>query len=269
MKWSCCESDRVVSATAPRRFDVLGVPVDVVAPDDVISRVRSALASEKRSSIVFSTVSTILTARKNSEVMRAIHSASVIAPDGMPLVWLGRAAGLTLERVYGPDFMLALFAATGGELSHFFYGGKSGVADTMAARLTERYPDLQVTGCLSPSIELDPTSPPEEDIDLINHSGADILWVGLGHPKQELFMHYNRDRINVPVMAAVGAAFDFHAGLKKEAPAWMKRSGLQWLHRLVSEPRRLWRRYLIGNTVFLLLLLKELVLRRSSKPGPR
>jgi N-acetylglucosaminyldiphosphoundecaprenol N-acetyl-beta-D-mannosaminyltransferase len=183
-----------------------------------------------------------------------MDQATVVTPDGMPLVWLGRKAVDTeIERVYGPDFMVDLFEATGPEVSHYFFGGRDGAAGEMVERLTERFPDLRVAGWHEPAeaVNLDET---EADVERIKTSGADLLWVGLGHPKQELWMQKHVPTHLPCVALGVGAAFDFHAGRKREAPAWMKRTGLQWLHRLVQEPRRLWRRYLVGNSRFLWLL---------------
>jgi N-acetylglucosaminyldiphosphoundecaprenol N-acetyl-beta-D-mannosaminyltransferase len=249
------------------RFDVLGTRVDALTPELATQRV-AGLAQEGRGGIVvFCTVSTIMNARRNLALRKALEDADLVTPDGMPLVWLGRKKGLVVDRVYGPDFMLHFFSHTGARFSHFFYGGAPGVADEMAARLRRRFPSVRIVGTLSPPLGLDPDQPPASDIEAIKGSEADIVWIGLGHPKQELFMRAIRDRISVPVLAAVGAAFDFHAGRKKEAPAWMKESGLQWLHRLLSEPRRLWRRYLIGNAHFLGLLLLDALIRRLRRGG--
>lgn len=243
------------------RSKVLDVPIDSVTVAETIFRIRKLVQDRKKGYVVFNTVSTVLSARDNPDVLDAVAGATVITPDGMPLVWLSKRAGQApIERVYGPDLMLALFEATGGELTHYFFGGRDGVAAEMVAKLRERFPDLKVAGYHEPAdVEIGADS---DDIERINAFGADLVWVGLGHPKQELWMRYNRDRLTSPVLLGVGAAFDFHAGRKKEAPSWMKRSGLQWLHRLVKEPRRLWRRYLVGNSRFVGLLLLEGLGRR-------
>lgn len=243
---------------ATKRFDVLDVRVDAVTPAGVVAAVEGAIEAKAKSYVVFSTVSSILSARDDTRVEAAMEDAAVVAPDGMPLVWLGRrrSGENRVDRVYGPDFMLTFFEATGPRLRHFFYGGAPGVADEMAARLRERFPGLVVAGTHCPRVG-DGTEVLHDDVELINAARADVVWVGLGHPKQELWMHTHREALDAPVLAGVGAAFDFHAGRKKEAPSWVKRSGLQWLHRLASEPRRLWRRYLVGNTRFLFLLATE------------
>jgi N-acetylglucosaminyldiphosphoundecaprenol N-acetyl-beta-D-mannosaminyltransferase len=233
------------------------VHVDAVTPDSVAAAVESAIATKAKSYVVFSTVSSILSARDDARVADAISRATVVTPDGMPLVWLGRRAGRgDVERVYGPDFMLSLIEATGSRLRHFFYGGAPGVADEMAARLKQLFPGLVVAGTHCPDVS-DGTELLDEDVASINAARPDVVWVGLGHPKQELWMATHRAALDAPVLLGVGAAFDFHAGRKKEAPAWVKRSGLQWLHRLASEPRRLWRRYLVGNPRFVYLLATE------------
>lgn len=244
-------------------FDVLGTRVDATSVPAVISELQDAIGRRAKASVVFCTVSSVLSARKDPAVRAAFDSASIVCPDGMPLVWLGRRAGEEVERVYGPDFMIDLMTATGGKYSHYFYGGAPGVAEEMARRLTERFPGLRIAGCSSPPFGIDPVDDSSADVETIERSGADILWVGLGHPKQELWMAHNRAQLSAPVIAAVGAAFDFHAGLKKEAPRWMKRSGLQWLHRLLSEPKRLWRRYLLGNSEFVLLLIRDRIFRNK------
>lgn len=246
-------------------FSVLGTTIHALTPSLAIASVKTYVASRKKSYLAFCTVSTTLTARDDPTVRMALNDATLVTPDGMPLVWIGRRKGHRVERVYGPDFMIDLFAATRGEIRHYFYGGAPDVAEDMARRLKERFPDLVVVGTHSPEFGLDPLDPPIEDIERINSAAPDIVWVGLGHPKQEIFAWANRNRIEAPVIAAVGAAFDFHSGRTKEAPAWMKRSGLQWLHRLASEPRRLWRRYLVGNTKFIVLLTYESLFRRSRK----
>ena len=242
---------------ARNSFDVLGVRVDAVTPDAVVSAVGAAIEAKAKSYVVFCTVSSVLSARDDRRVAEALESADVVTPDGMPLVWLGRRAGRAgTDRVYGPDFMLKLFEDGDPSLRHFFYGGAPGVADEMAARLRERFPHLVVAGTHCPDVR-DGCELLAGDVARINAARPDVVWVGLGHPKQELWMRTHRAALDAPVLAGVGAAFDFHAGRKKEAPEWVKRSGLQWVHRLASEPRRLWRRYLVGNTRFVALLARE------------
>ena len=185
----------------------------------------------------------------------------------MPLVWLCRAAGYRyVTRVYGPDLMLALCkAGCASGLRHYFYGGAEGVPESLAQSLTRQFPDLQITGTFSPPYR--PLSPQEDSaiIDRINQTLPDIVWVGLGTPKQDFWVADHRGKVNAAALIAVGAAFDFHSGRVKQAPLWIQRSGLEWLFRLIQEPRRLWKRYLVDNLIF----LTHVALQRSKLHGTR
>lgn len=203
-------------------------------------------------------------------IIRDIHnSAGMVTPDGMPMVWANHLQGKRhVSRVYGPDLMLAACeaSATTG-YKHFFYGGADGVPELLRDKLIARYPHLQVVGTYSPPFR---ALTDEEDAaicQMIDESGADIVWVGLSTPKQERWMSAHVGKFRAPVMVGVGAAFDFHAGLKKQAPRWMQRSGLEWFYRLISEPNRLAKRYLINNPVFLWLsFLQATGLKRYDLP---
>lgn len=191
--------------------------------------------------------------------LREIHNASgLTTPDGMPMVWAGRIAGAGISRVYGPDLMLALCerAAARG-WSSYFYGGRPGVPERLTARLVERFPGLPIAGIHSPPFG--PVTPEEDEgiVQAINAAKPDIVWVGLSTPKQERWMAAHVDRLEAPVLIGVGAAFDIHAGTLAQAPVWMQRSGLEWLYRLIREPRRLWRRYLFNNPVFVFRILRR------------
>lgn len=246
-----------MTPSSPRFFEVLGTRVSATDMESSLDWLQATVSSAEKSYIVFCTVSSILSARDDPAVKNAIDQAGLVTPDGMPLVWLGRNAGYSnVDRVYGPDFMLHVFAEKGDQYRHFFFGGESGVAEAMSARLKARFPDLVIAGTLSPP-QVSGTEPDLSNVNAINKTRPDIVWVGLGHPKQELWMQTNRALLGAPVIAAVGAAFDFHSGRKREAPNWMKKNGLQWLHRLMSEPRRLAKRYVVGNSRFLYLLTVE------------
>ena len=190
---------------------------------------------------------------QRDETLRQIHNrAGLVTPDGMPLVWLSRLHGLRyVERVYGPDLMLACCERSVERgYRHFFYGGGEGVAQRLSDRLQRRYPGLTVVGTYTPPFR--PLGAEEDDavVGEINAANPDIVWVGLSTPTQERWMNAHVGRLRAAVLIGVGAAFDFHAGLKKQAPRWMQRNGLEWLFRLGSEPRRLWRRYLRNNPAF-------------------
>ena len=247
---------------------MLGVAVDALTLADAVAVVHDAVAHRRKAYVVFCTVSSILWARDDPTVARAMAAAELVTPDGMPLVWLGRRAGMTVERVYGPDLMRAVFATDEGGLRHFFYGSSDDVLVDLVANLTASYPAISVAGWKAAPPELDPLRPPPEDLAAINSAGADIVWVGLGHPKQDLFAWANQRLLQAPVVAGVGAAFDYLSGHAAEAPVWMKRCGLQWLHRLAHDPRRLWRRYIVGNARFVALLSVHSFRRRYLRsPG--
>jgi N-acetylglucosaminyldiphosphoundecaprenol N-acetyl-beta-D-mannosaminyltransferase len=183
----------------------------------------------------------------------------MVTPDGMPLVWLNHLHGRRwVERVYGPDLLLAMCAhslSTG--YRHYFYGGAEGIPELLATRLQERFPGLRVAGTYSPPFR--PMTPAEdaELVERINASGADIVWVGISTPKQDRWMADHVGRLTASVLVGVGAAFDFHAGVKPQAPRWMQRNGLEWLFRLATEPRRLGRRYVLYNPLFVWLVIQQ------------
>jgi N-acetylglucosaminyldiphosphoundecaprenol N-acetyl-beta-D-mannosaminyltransferase len=204
--------------------------------------------------------------------LRDIHNrAGLVTPDGMPLVWVSWLRGHRhVERVYGPDLMLACCAASVARgYRHFFYGGAPGVPERLAARLQQRFPGLLVAGTWSPPFGEMTEAERGAVVERINVAGADIVWVGLSTPKQERWMAEHVRQLRADVLIGVGAAFDFHTGVKRQAPRWMRRSGLEWLFRLGTEPRRLWRRYLRNNPRFLWCILLQLsgFVRYDLSPG--
>ena len=207
----------------------------------------------------------LMNARHSAGFREVLRRANLTVPDGFPLVWLGRRKGFALpRRVYGPELMASFCDATSARgYRHFFYGGAPGVAEELASRFVRRYPGLQIAGTQTPPFR--PLTPEEDDaeVSMINASCADVLWVGLGAPKQEWWMFEHQSRLNVPVLVGVGAAFDFHTGRVAQAPPWMREHGFEWLFRLSREPRRLWRRYLIYGPEFVaLVVLESLRLRK-------
>jgi N-acetylglucosaminyldiphosphoundecaprenol N-acetyl-beta-D-mannosaminyltransferase len=179
----------------------------------------------------------------------------------MPLVWLGRwKSGHKVKRVYGPDLMLALCQLSIElDYSHFFYGGSADIPDRLAQKLQSRFPGLRVAGVYSPPFRPLTTAENAHIVEQINEAAPDIIWVGLGTPKQDLWMAAHRPQLTAPVLIGVGAAFDFHTGRLPQAPQWMQNAGLEWLFRLWQEPRRLWYRYLIYNPLFVMLILGQLL----------
>ena len=249
--------------SSPARVNVLGVGVSAVNLKEAVELLEQWIAAGDRRYVCVCNVHSVMACRRSEELRDIFNQASLVTPDGMPLVWLGRSRHANVTRVYGPDLMLALLeAGIASGRRHFFYGGHEGVTDRLAKSLKERFPGLLVAGALEPPVaSVDELCTPEA-ASLINAAGADVVWVGVGSPKQERWMARMRPRLEAPVLIGVGAAFDFHAGTVRQAPPWMRRSGLEWLFRLALEPRRLWRRYLVDNPWFVWeVLLQRLGLR--------
>jgi N-acetylglucosaminyldiphosphoundecaprenol N-acetyl-beta-D-mannosaminyltransferase len=250
----------------PRSFRVLGVQVDAVQIPGVVDRMEGWIcARDGVHFIAVTNVDSVMQAWHCDSFRQILNAADLTVPDGMPLVWLGRMKGHEMKRrVYGPDLLLDFcLAARSKGYSHFFCGGSAGVPEKLADALIRHCPSLRVVGTCSPPFR--PLTPEEdmEAVEMINQAAPDVLWVGLGCPKQERWMFEHRHRLNVPVMVGVGAAFDFYTGRVAQAPGWMREHGLEWLFRLRQEPRRLWRRYLIRNTEFVYHVCLELAgLRR-------
>ena len=227
-------------------FTVLGVRVDAVQIPDVICQMQAWIAGPPLGRFIAVTgLHGVSEANTDSQFKIIVNSADLVVPDGMPLVWLGRLRGHSLRRrVYGPELMVTFCRETGSRYRHFFYGGAPGVAEGLANSLRERF-QIGVAGTHCPPFR-DLTE--EEDkalVDRVHEAAPDLLWVGLGTPKQERWMYEHRTRLRVPVLLGVGAAFDLNCGRLRQAPEWMRENGLEWLFRLLVEPRRLWKRYLV------------------------
>jgi N-acetylglucosaminyldiphosphoundecaprenol N-acetyl-beta-D-mannosaminyltransferase len=256
--------------TYPCWVNVLGVRVSAVNLKTATARIDAAIAKGKKEYVCVRDAHGVIRCQSDAE-LRSIHNrAFLVTPDGMPLVWALKRAGHTAsDRVYGPDLMLSLFE-TGEHRGwrHFLYGATDKTLERLQARLLEKFPDARIAGAYAPPFhELDARE--EADVaERINRSGADIVWVGLGSPKQEFWMAHMRGQLDASMLIGVGAAFDFHAGLKRQAPRAIQRSGLEWAFRLLCEPRRLWRRYALVVPSFLLLsALQRLGLRQFPMDG--
>jgi N-acetylglucosaminyldiphosphoundecaprenol N-acetyl-beta-D-mannosaminyltransferase len=253
----------------PARFSVLGTMVDALDLRSAADAVESWVASDHRSYVCHANVHGVMEARGDPRVAAAYAGAGLTVPDGMPLVWLGRRAGHRgVARVYGPDLMLELCeraARRGG--SCFYLGGAPGVAESLAAVLETRFPGLRTAGTWSPPFGLDPLRVDAEAVARVNAARPEIVWVGLGCPRQELWMATHRPHLDTAALMGVGAAFDFLTGRVRQAPRWMQRSGLEWLFRLIQEPRRLWRRYVLLNAQFVVHLALQLTGLRRYGPG--
>jgi N-acetylglucosaminyldiphosphoundecaprenol N-acetyl-beta-D-mannosaminyltransferase len=255
----------------PERYVVVGTPISALTLEAAIDLFQSSVTEGHRLHAHFCTVHSLVEAHDDPALRAALSARDAIsAPDGMPLVWVGRTLGRPVQRVCGPDLMPALIDRSRGiGARHYFYGGAPGVAQRLADEMSTAYPGLQVAGVHSPPFR--PLTSDEEaaEIAMINETRPDFVWIGLGAPKQDLWAFRMRPHLDAAVLLAVGAAFDFHSGGLRRAPAWMQRSGLEWAFRLYIEPRRLARRYLVTNTRFLSLLARELWsgrrLRRSAR----
>jgi N-acetylglucosaminyldiphosphoundecaprenol N-acetyl-beta-D-mannosaminyltransferase len=240
-------------------IDVLGVKISAVNLDFACQTIGQWIDFKQKTYVCVAPVSTIIDCQKDPQYRAIINNAGMTTPDGMPLVWLGKMRGeKAIARTYGPDLMLNLcnFSQQRG-YKHYFYGGTLNTIECLSQRLKMKFPQLNIVGSFAPGLLKSGELEKEEVIAKINDASPDIVWVGLGSPKQDYWMHLHRSRLNAPVIIGIGAAFDFVAGIKPQAPRWMQRSGLEWLFRLMCEPRRLWKRYLLGNTQFIYLLIKE------------
>jgi len=242
-------------------YKVLGVQVDAVQIPDVIARMEEWITKREACHFVAVTdMHSMMEAQHDAQFKAILNSADLVVPDGFPLVWLGRRKGFSRlrRRVYGPELMLQFCAASASkEYRHFFYGGAPGAAEELAKLFASQFPGLVVAGTFCPPFRPLTMEEDEAAIAAIEQSRADIIWVGLGAPKQERWMFANRDNLRVPLLVGVGAAFDFHTGRVAQAPVWMREHGFEWLFRLSQEPRRLWRRYLIHGAQFAALVLVE------------
>ena len=254
--------------TSPARVDVLGVGVSAIDMPLALDVLGGWVARGERQYVCVTGVHGVMESRRDPALREIHNAAGLVTPDGMPLVWLSRLAGRSrVTRVYGPDLMLACCeAGLARGWRHYFYGGGDGVAGLLAERLTARFPGLQVAGTHTPPFR--PLTA-REDAGVVAHINAaapDLVWVGLSTPKQERWMAAHRAALDAPALVGVGAAFDFHAGLKQQAPRWMQRSGLEWAFRLAVEPQRLWRRYLRNNPAFVWhITLQALGVRRYER----
>ena len=241
------------------KASILGVQTDAQPFEQAVNQLLQWATGKTGRYVSTCPVYTLMMCRENPQVMQAVNGADMVTADGMPIVWVQRRRGYTdAERVYGPDVMEALMARTANTTtSHYFWGGLPGVADTLVQRLKAQHPALKIAGTYSPPVSAVGDKPDSEVVERLNNSGADVIWVGLGSPKQDLWMMRYRPVLRAPLLIGVGAAFDMLAGVKSQAPHWMQRNGLEWVFRLAQEPRRLGRRYLVYNPLFVWHVLRE------------
>jgi N-acetylglucosaminyldiphosphoundecaprenol N-acetyl-beta-D-mannosaminyltransferase len=247
---------------------VLGVSVSAINMSDAVRCCDDHIQQDQRGYVCVTGVHGVMVARKDPTFQKILNTSFLTTPDGMPTVWVGRWQGHDgMARVYGPDFMLRMC-----ELSvkrgyrHFLYGGDPGVAELLAENLVQRYPGLQIAGTYTPPYR--PLNPIEEQelMETIYSAKPHILWVGLSTPKQERFMAQYIERLPVNLCVGVGAAFNIISGRVTDSPQWIKHAGLQWLHRMVQEPRRLVKRYAVNNSLFLCHIALQLAGIRRFNP---
>jgi N-acetylglucosaminyldiphosphoundecaprenol N-acetyl-beta-D-mannosaminyltransferase len=252
----------------PATLEVLGIPLALIDYAQTLDWIEAMIAEGQRGYVCVCNVHAVMAAAEDSELRQALSRSSINVPDGQPLVWAMRALGHRLKtRVYGPELMARACArAVSAEQRLYLYGGRNqGALVQLALNLRQRYPGIKIVGGYSP-----PHRPltDEERVAVvreINASKADVVWVGIGVPKQEKWMAEMRATLKAPVLIGVGAAFDFHAGLVPQAPAWMQDLGLEWGYRLAREPRRLWRRYARYNPRFIVAFGRQLTDHRRRR----
>jgi len=238
----------------PARANVLGVGVHAINMKEALDFLEASLRRGRKGYVCVTGVHGVMEAQRNPEFRAILHQALLVTPDGMPTVWMGRLQGHeSMRRVFGPDLMLEVCRRSVSlGYTHFLCGGKPGVAQELAGNLIRKFPGLQVVGAYTPPFG--PMSAEQEDqlISQISFLRPSIVWVGMSTPRQEAFMSKFISRLDTNLMVGVGAAFDIHTGRVKDAPDWIKHAGLQWLHRLYQEPSRLWKRYLVNNSGFVI-----------------
>jgi N-acetylglucosaminyldiphosphoundecaprenol N-acetyl-beta-D-mannosaminyltransferase len=259
---------QAVERPSVRTRTVLDVPVSVTDYEQAMATMDSLVETRETGYVCAAPVHALMVARDDPEMLEALHRATLVVPDGMPLVWASNLLGERMsDRVYGPELMSRYSdrcAARGHRV--WLYGGRDqGALAQLTLRLRQRHPGISIVGGWSPPFR--PLTKQEEDelIEQINQDQPDVLWVGIGVPKQEKWMMRMRERLDVPVMCGVGAAFDFHAGRVSMAPRWMQDRGLEWVYRIGQEPRRLLKRYLTTNPRFVVAFARQYVAERRRK----
>lgn len=242
-----------------RSRTVLGVPISSLTMEEAISRVNAWIVAGSPTRLVtFTNVHMVVEAQIRPGFQKLMQNMDMNCPDGAPIFWLTRREHATAEKISGPDFM-PLFCKHSVVLGHrhFFYGGAPDVARHTAQVLSERFPGLQIAGHLSPPFRDLTDEETEAVIEKINATNADLVWVCLGCPRQEAWISKHREKLNAKVVLAVGQAFDIVAGRTSRAPAALRACGLEWFYRLCQEPTRLWKRYLVTNLLFSLLIVRD------------
>lgn len=243
------------------RANVLGIAIDAVCMESALHRVAEELESGGKGYVCLAGVHGVMEAHRNPDLANIYANAAVVVPDGMPTVWVGRHQGNhSMERVAGPDLMLEIMQRQEfRNYTHFLCGGKQGIANELRDKLREKFPFIKIVGTYTPPFS--PMTPKEEAsfVSRINDLQPDIVWVGISTPKQERFMARYLPQLDTKLMFGVGAAFDYHTGRIRDCSEWIKLIGMQWLHRLMQDPKHLWKRYLRNNPAFIYQIALQLI----------
>jgi N-acetylglucosaminyldiphosphoundecaprenol N-acetyl-beta-D-mannosaminyltransferase len=249
------------NSSTDARVSILGVKVNATDMTGALERLERAVLDGEKGYVCVTGVQGIMEAQKDSNLKDIINKSLFTTPDGRPTVWVGWLRGwMKMRQVTGPDMMLRLCALSAEKgYTHFFFGGNDGVADQLKDSLTLRFPGLKVVGTYCPPFRPLNETEEAELTRTIAELKPDFFWVGLSTPKQERFMGQYLSKLDTKVMLGVGAAFDIHTGRIKDAPYWMKLTGVQWIHRIYQDPKRLWKRYLVNNPIFVYRITLELL----------
>jgi N-acetylglucosaminyldiphosphoundecaprenol N-acetyl-beta-D-mannosaminyltransferase len=244
-----------------RQVNVLGVGVHAVDMDNAALILEALIRQRTKGYVCLTGVHGIMEAQRDTSLKTIFTEATLVAPDGMPTVWMGRLKGFpAMDRVFGPDLMVDIIGrAEFRSCIHFFCGGEPGVAESLRDEMLRRFPWAKITGTHSPPFRPMTSTEEKEFVSKIQSLQPDIIWVGLSTPKQERFMARYLPMLETKLMIGVGAAFLFHTGAIQDSPDWVKRAGLQWLHRLLQEPSRLWKRYLLNNPLFIVYAFLQII----------
>jgi len=248
--------------------NILGVAVHAVHMESAVAAIEAAIESGTPGYVCVTGVHGVMESQNDEDLKLILNRAFLNVPDGMPTVWVGRLKGhRTMARVFGPELMLELCRRSVRHgFTHFLYGGKPGVAQELAESLRNKVPGIKIVGTYTPPFRALTSEEESGLFEQVALAKPDYFWVGLSTPKQERFMAKYHTRLQCKVLVGVGAAFDYHTGRIKDAPAWMKNAGLQWVHRLGQDPRRLWKRYATNNPKFILAMIAQLMAGESRFP---
>ncbi len=261
---------RLQAAQNPPNQLILSVPISLVDLKTAVGTILLWTQNCVAKYVCVRDVHGLMISLRNPALMDIHRAAGMVTPDGMPLVWISKwRSKLPVKRVCGADLVDALCNdGQSSGLRHYFYGGKPGIAESMIRNLKAKYPDLVVAGFYTPPFRSLTEKEDAAIVDAINKSGAQVVWIGLSTPNQEFWTRDHVGQINGATLIGVGAAFDFHSGAVTRAPKWMQKSGFEWLHRLLSEPRRLWRRYLVIAPSFVVRIVREEIGFKLAKMRP-